>query len=62
MPPHFFGSKATGLLGWIQLFPKMNFHTMFWSCLTWVGLGAMTVATYQMRLSMSVLLIKTRPA
>src|SRR5437879_4588396 len=50
------------LLGWMQLFPKMNFHTILWSCLIWEGLGAMTVATYQMRLSMSVLQTRTLPA
>src|SRR5580765_2109740 len=62
MPPHFLGSNATGRLGWMQLFPKMNFHTMLWSCFIWEGLGAITVATYQMRLSIRVLHTKTRPA
>src|SRR5438128_2708651 len=62
IPPHVFGSRATVLLGWIQLFPKMNFHTLLWIVLIWLGLGATTVATYQMRLRISVLHTKTLPA
>ena len=46
----------------MQLFPKMNFHTLFWMSLIWSGLGATTVATYQMRLRISVLQTSTLPA
>src|SRR5437879_12931240 len=62
MPPHFFGSSAIGLLGCMQLFPKINFHTMLWIVLICWLLGAIRVAIYQALLRIKDLHTSTLPA
>ena len=62
MPPHFFGSKAIGRLGCIQLFPKMNFQVLSWISFICVELGAISVAVYQILLRIRDLQTNTLPA
>src|SRR5438094_3518341 len=62
MPPHFFGSSAIGLLGCMQLFPKINFHTMLWIVLICWLLGAIRVAIYQALLRIKDLHTSTLPS